>query len=279
MCEFCVKHGEGKKWYLNAKNYSDDLLSDIRRRKFTKDIVNWLDDTYRNKLWLLKKIPVRTPLIGSIFRNIIKGWLLPKHWGQVIPMEDIEKIFDLTNSITRIPCACRMIATRKEVRVCFLLSLDPSKIGPADIIDQSFFGGPDIAKFEKVTKIQALQMMRENESNGMVHTVWTLGTPYIGAICNCDISEGCIAMNVSKEIMPVIFKAEYVAVVKEDDCSGCKECVKICQFGAIAFESHTKKAYIDTKKCYGCGICKVVCQLEAISLVNRETIPGACNSW
>jgi hypothetical protein len=34
MCEFCHKHGEGKKWYLQAKNYSDDLLSDLKRRKF-----------------------------------------------------------------------------------------------------------------------------------------------------------------------------------------------------------------------------------------------------
>ena len=31
MCEFCLKHGEGKKWYLQAKNYSDDLPADLRR--------------------------------------------------------------------------------------------------------------------------------------------------------------------------------------------------------------------------------------------------------
>ncbi len=31
MCEFCHKHGEGKKWYLQAANYSEDLLSDVRR--------------------------------------------------------------------------------------------------------------------------------------------------------------------------------------------------------------------------------------------------------
>ena len=37
MCEFCVKHGEGEKWYLQAKNYSDDLLSDIRRRRFIEE--------------------------------------------------------------------------------------------------------------------------------------------------------------------------------------------------------------------------------------------------
>ena len=34
MCEFCVRHGEGIKWYLEAKNYAEDLLSDVRRRKF-----------------------------------------------------------------------------------------------------------------------------------------------------------------------------------------------------------------------------------------------------
>ena len=26
MCEFCVEHGEGKKWYLLMKNYSDELV-------------------------------------------------------------------------------------------------------------------------------------------------------------------------------------------------------------------------------------------------------------
>ena len=37
MCEFCLKHGEGKKWYLLAQNYSDDLLSDVRRRRFIQE--------------------------------------------------------------------------------------------------------------------------------------------------------------------------------------------------------------------------------------------------
>ena len=40
MCEFCTKHGEGEKWYLQAKNYSDDLLSDVRRRRFIEEFVS-----------------------------------------------------------------------------------------------------------------------------------------------------------------------------------------------------------------------------------------------
>jgi hypothetical protein len=27
MCDVCHKHGEGKKWYLQANNYSQDLKS------------------------------------------------------------------------------------------------------------------------------------------------------------------------------------------------------------------------------------------------------------
>ena len=56
MCEFCHKHGEGKKWYLQAKNYSDDLLSDLERRKYivdffahpedlTKQVADWKSST------------------------------------------------------------------------------------------------------------------------------------------------------------------------------------------------------------------------------------------
>ena len=44
MCEFCLKHGEGKKWYLEAKNYSDDLLSDLRRRRFIEGFVSRPED-------------------------------------------------------------------------------------------------------------------------------------------------------------------------------------------------------------------------------------------
>ena len=26
MCRICVKYGDGKKWYLNPKNYSDEVI-------------------------------------------------------------------------------------------------------------------------------------------------------------------------------------------------------------------------------------------------------------
>ncbi len=39
MCEFCTKHGEGKKWYLQMKNYAEELLHE-ELSSTQKEIVN-----------------------------------------------------------------------------------------------------------------------------------------------------------------------------------------------------------------------------------------------
>ncbi len=54
MCEFCDKHGEGKKWYLRAENYSRDLQSDLQKR-MTFDVKVFSADA--KKLKELKKAP------------------------------------------------------------------------------------------------------------------------------------------------------------------------------------------------------------------------------
>ena len=47
MCDFCIQHGEGKKWYLQAKNYSLELLNCERLRyvfSCAKNIERWSTD-------------------------------------------------------------------------------------------------------------------------------------------------------------------------------------------------------------------------------------------
>jgi ferredoxin len=279
MCEFCTKHGEGKKWYLNAKNYSDELLSDIKRRDFTEQFFYWLNNTYNKRFSFYRLLPFKIPVIGSMLSNAVKKWLLYKHWGQVLPIEDVEKVLSLTNSITRIPCICRKIVTGKEQRVCFLLSLDPGKTGIASIVDQSYFGGPDVAKFEKVNKQWALDFMKQTERSGMIHTIWTFKAPFIGGLCNCSLSEGCIPMKMYKEVIPVVFRAEHIIHVDQDKCVGCKQCMKICHFNAIKFKKNIGKIEIDEKKCYGCGVCRSVCKKSALYLKERAGISGVSNLW
>lgn len=51
--------------------------------------------------------------------------------------------------------------------------------------------------------------------------------------------------------------------IKEELCTLCKKCEKICPYFAI--ESKEKKMIIDEKECFGCGLCQSKCPTKAIS--------------
>ncbi len=60
------------------------------------------------------------------------------------------------------------------------------------------------------------------------------------------------------------------AVVDEEKCNGCAQCVPACcESQHIAISLENKKANINTERCRGCGLCAVVCKQEAISFVGR----------
>lgn len=280
MCEFCLKHGEGKKWYLQVKNYSEDLLSDAKRKSMISQFFDHADAVGAAvaRVEEINKLP-------RIFRDLILGLLVRKqkkvHYGQVLPIEDVEKIFDLTTEIVRIACYCRHSILGKEKRYCYGISLGPNGGLGAILrgIDSNFDAGPLSAGVEKLTKEQALEAFRKHEREGLCHTVWTFETPFIGGICNCDRAD-CWAMRFTMtHDMPMMFRAEYVAEINAQACSGCRECLKQCQFGAMTWSASEKKAAIDQRACYGCGICRSACKKDAIKLISREACPAAAALW
>ena len=51
------------------------------------------------------------------------------HFGQVLPIEDVEEVIDMVESITRMPCGCRFLSTGKtDKRYCFGLGVDKKGI-------------------------------------------------------------------------------------------------------------------------------------------------------
>lgn len=281
MCEFCHKHGEGKKWYLQAKNYSDDLLSDVRRRKFIQDFFS--DPEYLTRdaagLHRLDKVP---PFVRNLIGRVVSRKMKRIHFGQVAPIEDIEQIFDFMGAIVRTACICRHSTLGQEKRYCYGVSLAPDRSEFANIlagIDTSYFGGPDHAGTERLSKDEAVAAFREHEREGLCHTIWTFHAPFIGGICNCDRAD-CLAMQSTvTHNVPVMFRAEYVAEIDPDACSGCRACMRVCQFGALTFSAGAKKSVVDQRWCYGCGICRAVCAKDAISLKDRAAVPAAANRW
>ncbi|UCF77756.1 MAG: 4Fe-4S binding protein [Candidatus Eiseniibacteriota bacterium] len=281
MCEFCLKHGEGKRWYLQAKNYSDDLLSDVRRRKFIERFftnVEALEEDVE-QLNRLEKAPA---VLRGMIKRVITRRMKRDHFGQVVPIEDVEQIFNFVNSIIRVACICRHITLGEEKRYCYGISLSPSggKLGQIFRgLDKSFLNGPDTQGIEAVSGDVALSDFRAHEREGLCHTVWTFQAPFIGGICNCDRAD-CLAMRSTvTESVPVMFRAEYVAALDRDLCTGCRECMRVCQFGALTYSASNAKASIDRRWCYGCGICRSVCKKDAIKLEERREVPVTANLW
>ena len=281
MCEFCLQHGEGKKWYLQAKNYADDLLSDVRRRRFIKSFLANPEALARevNDIERLNKLP---GFIRDLVGRLITRKMKKIHFGQIVPIEEIEQIFGFVRTIVRVACICRQANLRQEKRYCYGVSLAPDGGRFAQIIrnlDQSFLTGPDFAGLEILSKEEALAAFHSHEQEGLCHSVWTFHTPFIGGICNCDRSD-CLAMHCTvTQGVPVMFRGEYVAQVEPDLCVGCRDCLRLCQFGALAYSAANQKAVVDQRWCYGCGVCRSTCKKAAIHLQERRAVPLAANLW
>ena len=270
MCEFCTKHGDGQVWFKNAANYGKDLMADIQRRKyidnfFTQTIeagvstIGRLETIYRKK----KALPAR---VVKAMVNQAKD----EHFGQVVTMEDIRDIVGKAATVVRIPCACRWAALKKEERCCYSVSYSPEFWFKE--LDMSYFGLSQDQGLEAMTPEVAINQMEKLEESRAVHTIWTMMTPFVGAICNCQPGD-CLGLRTLAIDVETIFRGEQMAIVDKSLCTGCGFCEEACHFGAI--HSHEQsgefKAHIHPTQCFGCGLCRNNCQEKAITMTTRTS--------
>src|SRR5208282_4890071 len=55
------------------------------------------------------------------------------------------------------------------------------------------------------------------------------------------------------------------AYILEQECSGCKSCIPLCPYTAIAFDEAKQKAVINEALCKGCGTCVASCPSGSIA--------------
>lgn len=274
MCEFCAKHGEGKKWYLQIKNYSDELLNIQNRKEFIKYLILNFETIVPQILKKLKKINSYPSAVRNFLKNIGLKHQKKLHYGQVVPIEDVEKILQFTNSVTFLPCACRKVTKGVEKKYCFGLSVPPQDV-PDEIVKKY---PTALESLEVMKSEEALKIIKDFDSSGLYHSIWTFKTPYIGGLCNCDMD--CVGFRARQYLnFPAFFKSEYIGEINIDKCNGCRECQKICQFGAVNFSFLSMKCYINKEVCYGCGICRNVCRRNAISLIDRAKFSDCSRNW
>ena len=273
MCDFCTKHGEGKKWYLQAKNYDREILSEETRQQMIKNSENPEEGAVNG----IRKMDELIATDFEAARNIFVSRVEEQKkiaWAQVVPLEDAEKIIDMSTGIVRMSCPCRKLRGVHDARFCFGLNTVPKYLGP--IIES-----PDYSNdLEVLTKKQAKQAFREFDRTGLVHMVLTQ-TPFIKSICNCDATYCEILRLRSRFNYPAgnFYKSEYVATIDWEKCNGCRDCMKVCNFADISYSPAVEKCFINQFLCFGCGTCRSVCPTGAITLQDRNAIPALANEW
>ncbi|HUL00662.1 MAG TPA: 4Fe-4S dicluster-binding protein [Nitrospirota bacterium] len=268
MCEFCTKHGEGKIWYQNASNYAADLLSDLRRRKYIENFLTTAFGEGFQTIGRLETIYKKKGRLPQAVSNALISKAKDEHFGQVLPIDEINNIVSKAATIVRLPCACRWNMEKKEDRCCYAISYGPESW--YNSIDMSYFGKVANEGLEPISADKAIDQMKAMEIGGAIHTIWTMMTPFIGAICNC-LPDGCLAMRTLSLIkVETMERGEYVAKVDETRCNGCGLCGIRCHFKAITSDFNGRtQAHIARHKCFGCGLCRNVCNTGAISLIMR----------
>lgn len=278
MCRFCVQHGDGERWYHEASNYAFDLETDLARRGY---IVDFLRDFDRNRRRGLTAVEIAERLPGPIERAgkaRFSKRMQEHHFGQPVPIEDCERIFERATSIVNLPCPCRTFAGKPEEGFCIAMTHAPIehilREGMADYGD-----GADTLRFETLDKDGAMALLRRAEERGLMHSVWTFQTPFIAAICNCDLSSGCMAMKMTiGHDAKLMWRGEDVAVLDESACTDCGACAERCPFAAIDSPNGVPTR-LRQEDCWGCGICRSACPADAIALVDRRTVPAVAALW
>ncbi len=259
MCQFCMEHGAGKKWYLSAKNYTDELASSEGRESFIKDFFKNYEKNYQRRVQMVD-IARKIPFIKEFAEMKVRNYFLKDHAGQVVTLEDAMSICSIPGRVSVIDCPCRKYLLNKSERKCILFGTTTG------IVEKI----PKFSGIDDIDSEEAVELLKSTELEGKVHTIWTFKSPYIGAICNCD-HKGCLLFHLQNryKFAEIILKGHEVAIVNPDICIGCGKCKNLCNFDAV--ELNAKKSGIKIN-CHGCGVCRSNCPTGAIQLLPRITL-------
>jgi NAD-dependent dihydropyrimidine dehydrogenase PreA subunit len=184
---------------------------------------------------------------------------------RIATWEQISNIMDQEESFAVGACACR-----QEKK----LSGDPCKIdAPRDAC--VYFG--KVADFmiergfaKRASRQELLELLEKCEKHGLVHNINNfLGDNIV--MCNCC---GCccnflVRMKKYRGLKQVA-GSNFAAVVDQETCTGCGDCVDRCQMEALELEGET--ARVIEAYCIGCGNCVSACPTGSLSLVRSEEV-------
>ena len=179
---------------------------------------------------------------------------------QVFPFEQASTLLEKAKSFAVAKCLCRVQKAlvnepcKYPIEVCLWFSPD----------EGAFKDGPNT---RVLTKEEALQILRESEEAGLIHSAINIreGHDYICNCCTCccGMMRGIAQLGMENSLA----KSDFYVKVDPEICTGCETCVERCQFGVPSLVDNT--SHVDQKRCVGCGQCVMSCPSGAMTLVRK----------
>jgi ferredoxin len=288
MCDHCMEHGAGGKWYLNAEAYSNEIVEKYDLREFLLEQYTNFEQMSVRKVNGLSPVGMdhtfQMPIVGRVVKKMAERMLHSQkppvnpfrpegHIGQVIPLEDAEAILQhcAAEPIIEKNCMCRYMSRGVKEACCINFGV------MSEIIDKLPRFVPEKEKYH-LTRDEAVARFREHNSKGYIGTIWYGPFPYINNLCSCETPE-CAGIRPRVDFgIKSIYKAEYVIELYSPSCRGCGACVAKCPFGALRIDKTLERPMVDLDNCYGCGVCRHACDTGALLLVPRDEVPALAGS-
>lgn len=265
MCRFCVQHGNGNKWFHHVDNFEKKHLDDKQRLELSRAI--YLETAGEHIPMspfmagygmLLKGLPqlLKIPAVKYAVRPAANRLVEKYHVGQVITLEEAQRMVDISGHAALFDCWCRHRKGNSEA--CCI------GVGAyGDLAD-------DISELKHITisPEEAKVIMEQYENKGCFHSVWTVKPPFISTICNCDNSVCHGTEGLRMGVTSALHQGHKRAVTLPDMCIGCNQCIPGCPF-QVRYEIGGT-VLVNEEVCFGCGLCRRVCPEGAVRMVDRR---------
>jgi Pyruvate/2-oxoacid:ferredoxin oxidoreductase delta subunit len=171
---------------------------------------------------------------------------------QILPQENWKMQIQLAKRRIIAPCGCRVLWGKCDhpLMTCFAV-FDNSR-------GEYYLDKPG-RLLKEISLEETMEIVRANEEAGLIH--W--------GVCYC-CPDACEMLHSYTKAgrLDLVEPNRYQAVVDEDLCIGCQDCVERCPFDAIEMRktpnSKKLKATIIPENCKGCGVCIVGCKQKAM---------------